>query len=309
MKRIMVFGMGGVGSYLGARLSVLDDAELVFIARGAHLKAIQSKGLSYQDPEGHETVVRPFLATDNPEEAGPVDYVFLCVKGYDLDSACKAVQPLLKSDTVILPLLNGADIYERIRSVIDGSVVLPGGIYISSSVCSPGHVIHGAGNGNVFMGREPGNASYDPAGLLDIFTRAGIPAEWHEDPFPAIWNKFLFIAAYGLVTGMSGKPIGAVIEDEDLASKVLGIQKEIAAIAKAKGISLADDAAEAAFEKGKSFPASMKTSFQRDLEVPGKPHEGDLFGGSILRMGRELGIATAVSSDVYNRILISKAGN
>jgi len=308
MKRIMVFGMGGVGSYLGAKLSGINDAELIFIARGAHLKAIQSKGLLYQDPEGNKTIVRPSLATDSASEAGKVDYLFICVKGYGLDAACKAVQANLKDNTVVLPLLNGADIYERVRAVISGSTVLPGGIYISSSIVEPGLVVHSAGKGNVFAGREPGDKNFDPDPLMNLFSQAGIPADWYEDPFPAIWKKFLFIAAYGLVTGMSSRTIGEVIADEDLAAKVLGIQKEIAAIAKAKGIVLEEDAAQAAFDKGKAFPPSMKTSFQRDLEVSGKEHEGDLFGGSILRMGRELGISTAVCSDVYNRILITKAG-
>ena len=309
MKRIAVFGIGGIGGYIGARLGSLGgEAELVFVARGAHLKAIQAKGLTYRAPDGTETVVRPALATENPADLGKIDILFLCVKGYDLASACASLAPAVGPETVVIPLLNGADIYERVRSVLSGGTVLPGGIYISSSVAEPGLVVHSGGKGNLFLGAEPGRTGYDPAGLLDLLAKAGIPCEWSADPFPAIWTKFLFIASYGLVTGLSGKTIGEVVADGKPAETVRGIAAEIAAIAAAKGIVLPPDAAAAAFEKGKVFPPATKTSFQRDLEVAGKPNEGDLFGGTILRLGRELGVPTPVTSDTYNRILSTKVG-
>jgi 2-dehydropantoate 2-reductase len=307
MKRVVVFGLGGIGGYIAAKLGATSafGTELIFIARGAHLKAIRDKGLRYRNPNGQDIIVRPFLATDNPAEAGNADMIFFCVKGYDLKSACEAASPMVGHETVILPLLNGADIYERVRSVISGCIVLPGCIYISSSIAEPGVVFHLGGKGNIFLGGEPGRDDFDPAPLLDLLEKGGIPHEWLEDPLPAIWTKYIFIAPYGLVTGMSAKTIGEVIADQHLASLVQGIQKEIAAIAGAKGIHLPDDAAQKAFESGKAFPFDTKTSFQRDLEVLGNPHEGDIFGGTILRLGRETGVPTPVTAGVYQRIPVS----
>jgi 2-dehydropantoate 2-reductase len=237
--------------------------------------------------------------------------IFLCVKGYDLKSVCQAASPIVGPETVILPLLNGADIYERVRFVISGGIVLPGGIYVSSSIAEPGVVFHSGGKGNIFLGSEPGRDDFDPAPLLNLLQKADIPYEWLHDPLTAVWKKYIFIAPYGLVTGMSGKTIGEVIADPQLAALVRGIQKEVAAIAKKKGIHLPEDAAEKAFESGKSFPFDTKTSFQRDLEVPGKPHEGDIFGGTIMRLGKETGVSTPVTADVYRRIPVygSDSGN
>jgi 2-dehydropantoate 2-reductase len=309
MKRVVVFGLGGIGGYIGGKLGATSAfaTELIFIARGAHLKAIQDKGLRYRNPNGAETIARPFLATDNPVEVGNADMIFLCVKGYDLKSACEAASSMVGPKTVILPLLNGADIYERVRSVISGGIVLPGCIYISSSITEPGVVFHSGGKGNIFLGGEPGRDNFDPAPLLGLLEKGGIPYEWLEDPLSAIWTKYIFIAPYGLVTGMSSKTIGEVIADQHLASLVQRIQKEIAAIARAKGIHLPVDAAQKAFESGKAFPFDTKTSFQRDLEVLRKPHEGDIFGGTILRLGQETGVPTPVTADVYQRIPISSS--
>lgn len=310
MQRIAVFGIGGIGGYLGAKLGRLgEEAELAFIARGAQLKAIQAKGLTFRAPDGAESVVRPALAVEKITDLGLVDLLFLCVKGYDLESACASLAPAVGPGTVVVPLLNGADIYERVRSALSVGTVLPGGIYISSSVAEPGLVVHGGGKGNLFLGAEPGKASFDPAGLLALLAGAGIPCEWRDDPFPAVWTKYLFIASYALVTGMTRWTIGEVLADAAAAERVRGIAAEIAAIAAAKGIALPADAAAAAFEKGKAFPPATKTSYQRDLELPLKPNEGDLFGGTILRLGRELGVSTPVSADTYMRILSTKVGN
>jgi 2-dehydropantoate 2-reductase len=309
MQRIVVFGLGGIGGYIGARIGMGIESmqgtgkpELTFIARGAHLEAIKSGGLRYKAPDGTETVVRPTLATNDPSDAGQADFVFLCVKGYDLDNACRAITPIVGPATVVVPLLNGADIYERVRSVVKGGIVVPASIYIASSVTGPGKVHFNSGKGSLVLGREPGRPEYDPAPLRSLLDRSGIPYDWFEDPFPAIWTKYLFIASFALVTARSGLGIGGVIADEAWASVVRGIQAEIAAIAKAKGIALPPDAASQAFDKGKAFAPDTKTSYQRDVETAGKANEGELFGGTILRLGKELGIPTPVTGKIYAEV-------
>lgn len=319
MKRIVVFGMGGIGGYIGARVALgieaaaaagasLGRSELVFVARGAHLEAIRAKGLRYRAPEGTESAVRPALATDKCAEAGPADLVFLCVKGYDLAGACKAIAPSVGPDTIVVPLLNGADIHERVRAEVKDGIVLPAAIYIASSIAEPGLVVHGGGKGNVVLGREPGKISYDQGPLLALLDHSAIPYEWFEDPLPAIWTKYLFIASYGLATARSGLGIGGTIADPNWAQAVREIAAEIAAIAKAKGIALPADAAQQAFEKGKAFGPDTKTSYQRDVAVRGKPNEGELFGGTIQRFGKELGIPTPTTDRIYKEILLRSAG-
>ncbi len=248
-------------------------------------------------------MLHPTLATNEPAKAGPADFVFLCVKGYDLESACKSIIPIVGPATVIVPLLNGADIYERVRSIVTtGGIVVPASIYIASTVKEPGLVHHGSGKGSLVLGREPGRSDFDPAPLRALLDRSGIPYDWFEDPFPAIWTKYLFIASFALVTARSGLGIGGVIADASWSATAKEIQAEVAAIALAKKIKLPTDAASQAFDKGKAFAPDTKTSYQRDVEVPGKPNEGELFGGTILRLGKELGVSTPVTTRIYGEI-------
>ena len=62
--RIAVFGAGGVGGYFGGRLAQAGE-DVTFIARGAHLQALQTQGLRVDSVLG-DFVVQPVQATDDP---------------------------------------------------------------------------------------------------------------------------------------------------------------------------------------------------------------------------------------------------
>ena len=90
--------------------------------------------------------------------------------------------------------------------------------------------------------------------------------------------------------------------DADARTQVRAVMEEIAATASRKGIRLPEDIVEASLKKAQNFPPETKTSFQRDVEIPGKQHEGDLFGGTILRMGQECGVSTPVTQRLFAAI-------
>ncbi len=307
MNRVCIAGIGGIGGYMAYRfgtgwLKGSPDRELSFLARGEHLFTIQEKGLTFISPSGEKTTIHPTRATEDPSKLPIQDLIVVCVKGYHIEEICRQIQPIVGKKTLILPLLNGIDIYERIRSVMDAGIVLPACIYISSTREAPGVVHQSGGKGNVIAGLDPQYPSYDPTDLIKTMEEAQVPFEWQPDPFPALWNKYIFIASFGLVTGLSGKSIGAVLEDPSLVERLKNIIEEIAALAKAKGVFFPPTIVADVLARGSSFPYATKTSYQRDLEVPGKPNEGDLFGGTIIRLGKELGIPTPWTEETVQRI-------
>lgn len=52
----------------------------------------------------------------------------------------------------------------------------------------------------------------------------------------------------------------------------------------------------------KLFPYDARSSFQRDLEQGRGQAEGDIFGGTILRMGREFSFPTPVTERMVKQI-------
>jgi len=311
MKNICVFGMGGIGGYLTARFAAARDAKkdnifITGIARGESLKAIREKGLYFRKPDGQENFYHPDLVTDDPaalsgNTACEPDIIFMCVKGYDLAAACEAINPVVKPKTVIVPLLNGIDICRRIRNIVSLGIVLHACIYISALPLGKGHIAHVGGKGNIIAGNENGQ-EFDPCALVSLMANAGIPFDWQTDPFPALWTKYLFIASYSLITAMSGKSFGQILESPQLSDAVQKIIREIYAIAAAKGVKLPESVIASSFGNARNFPYEATTSFARDVQVPGKPNESELFGGTILRLGKEMGIPAPAVKAAFDSI-------
>ncbi|MBT3332663.1 MAG: NAD(P)-binding domain-containing protein, partial [Rhodospirillaceae bacterium] len=105
--KIAIMGAGGIGGYYGGRLAA-SGADVSFIARGAHLAAMQANGLKIISPLGDAHIAK-VTATDDPSTIGPVDIVMFCVKLYDLEAACEACKPMIGPDTAVISFLNGID--------------------------------------------------------------------------------------------------------------------------------------------------------------------------------------------------------
>lgn len=305
---IAVIGIGGVGGYFGGKLALLAERDsavkVYFVARGEHLKAIRASGLDLDAEEGRMTC-RPTLATEAIADLPRLDLCFLCVKGYDLQNVLEQLKDKIDDDTVILPLLNGVDIYERAKKVLHKGYLHPSCVYISASLEGPGKVRQRGPLSTILFGADPACHTQERK-ALGILEKAGIKHAWKDDPFLEIWNKYLFIAPFGLVTADSGKTIGEVIQSAEHLTAVKRIMEEILSLARMRGVALAPTAMEDTIERAKKFPFETKTSFQRDVDSPGKPDERDLFGGSIIRLGKDLGVPTPATQDLFASIARKK---
>jgi len=303
LMRIAIIGIGGVGGSFGGKLAARygssADHEVVFIARGEHLKAIKGKGMTLITPDG-ESLVRPSLATDNPAEAGGFELVLFAVKSYGLEQAARMVADNITADTVIIPLLNGVDITERLQGVLPRGIFLYGTVYISSFIESPGVIRQVSPAGRLIFGPDGGSVErFRP--IEALFQEAGIASELTPSSRIALWTKFLFICPAVGVTCLLKKPFGAVMDDPEGRDLLTGLIAEVEQIARAKGVGLPSDIAQVSFDKVRQFPYETKTSMQLDYEK-GRETEIDIFTGFIVRAGRELGIKTPLNERVYNTL-------
>jgi len=309
IKNICIFGTGSIGGVFGGKIAhtiakeKATERKVFFIARGAHLEEIKRNGLILNTPEERGIVCKPVLATDNIEEIPQPDLYLLCVKGYDLDDATRAITTNIGTNTLVIPLLNGVDIYERIRKNITEGVVLPGCVYIGALIEKPGVVTHAGGPGLIAFGKDPHFPDFDPTETTTLFNDMGIRFTWSDNAATAQWQKFVFIAGYGLLTAYTAKTFGEILSDPNLKELLLKVMEEIAALAKKKGVPLADSIVADSMETGNNFPPETTTSFQRDIAAKAARHEGDLFGGTIIRLGKELGVPTPVTDSIYSKIL------
>lgn len=305
---ICFYGVGGVGGYYGALLTrYLDkvgNGNVYFIARGKHKEAILEKGLLLKKEGGkEELLVKPDFCTDTVDTLPVFEIVVVSVKGYDLERAIKDVIKITDEDSIILPLLNGADIYDRIRQHLQKGYILPACLYLGTHIESPGIIFQKGGSGQILFGKDPLNPAFYPERLFDLFKNAGILIEYFEDVNVEIWKKYIFIASYALVTATYNKTIGEVAKDKNLAILVKNIMREIELIAKALKIQLPSDIVETSFSKANQFPFETKTSFQRDVETKGRKSEWDLFGGTILRYADRFTIPADNTKETFEKLM------
>jgi len=295
LKNIWIIGTGGVGGYFGGLLAFGNrenklGLHVFFLARGEHLVHIRRDGLLLL-AGNRKLRCFPDAASDNPVDFPDPDLILLCVKAYDLTDVLRKIAPRVREATTVLPLLNGIDISRRIREYLPTGILLEACVFVGTHILSPGVIEQKGGNGRIQAGASTGEP-FDPEPLRNLFAQTEAAFDWFDDPRPAVWGKYLFIASYGLVTAESGKSLDAVYADPALREEAAAVMREISGIARRKGVVLPSNAVENALEKAAEFPAGTRTSFQRDVETPGKRSEGDLFAGTILRFGRELGLPT-----------------
>ncbi len=292
LKSIGIIGVGGVGGYFGAKLCRLQQinggATISFLARGEHLRTIQESGLLLTSESDGDFVCHPSLATDDFHRLPPLDLCLICVKEFDLPAALAGLAPLIRDETILLPLLSGVDVYSRVRSVIQQGVVLPACVYVGTHLERPGKVCQKGGSCRILFGPDPQRPGLSPQEVITVFQQAGIKSEWTSDIQVEIWKKFIFICAYGSVCAAYDKTLGEVLEDATLKEEVRGMMMEASALATTSGVRLPDDIVEVSLRKAQDFPPAAKTSFQRDFERRDKPDERNLFGGAILRLADRL---------------------
>lgn len=134
--RIAIMGSGGVGAYVGSRLQAAGE-DVVFIARGAHLAALQKEGLRIESPV-HPLHLPSVNAVQEPSAVGPVDLIVFAVKLGDTETAARQLQPMIGPETRILTLQNGIDSVEMIRTHVGAAKVRGGVIYLSAVIDRPG---------------------------------------------------------------------------------------------------------------------------------------------------------------------------
>lgn len=294
--RVTVFGPGGVGGYLAARLAASDVAEVSVVARGSHLDAIRDEGLRLQSPHG-DLHVHP-QATDDPARIGPVDVVMVTVKATDTTAAAQRLPALVGPATVVLTFQNGIDSPRVVAEAVGADAVLPGVAYIFSTVASPGVVSHTAGPARFVFGEASGGRSGRTAAVADLLDAAGIDNEPVDDIDVALWSKFTLICATAGVTTPSRLAIDVLRQDPVTWELFGDLARETAAVGRAAGVALPDDTVDRALAFIADIGPDAYSSLLHDL-LHGKPMELETLHGTVVRLGDELGVEVPVTRTIY----------
>ena len=298
--RFAVFGTGGAGGYYGARLALAGE-DVTFIARGEHLRVIREHGLRVDSVKG-DFVLQSAQATNNPGQVGTVDVVILGVKAWQVPEAAEAMGPLLGPESVVVPLQNGVETPDQLAAVLGREHVFGGLAKIFSSIIGPGHIHHVGGPTSVTFGELDNRPSERAENLLGVFTRAGIGADIPADIHVAMWEKLLFIASVGGVGAVTQATIGIIRTLPESRRMLEEGMREIFQVGRAQKIQLDQDVVERTMTFTDNQPPDGTTSMQRDI-IAGRPSEIEAWNGAVVRLGRQVKVATPVHAFLYRSLL------
>jgi 2-dehydropantoate 2-reductase len=305
--RIAVIGAGAMGGFFGGLLARAGE-EVVFIARGAQLAALDEQGLHIRSRLVGDFNL-PVRATSDPAAAGKADLVMLCVKTYDVDSAALLIPPLLGPDTIVLTLQNGVESTDRVGKVVGSGPVLCGISWVTANVESPGVVVHARGT-RVVLGELAGGSSLRGERVRSTLERAGIDAVVDTDVRVPLWQKFITVCTAGGLSAATRLPLGSLFATTETRDLGFGLIAEVDAVARAKGIDLPDGYARASFEGLVQLASESPwayPSLYHDL-ADGRRLELDALNGAVVRLGLECGVPTPLNFAVLAALAPYKHG-
>ena len=288
--KIAIFGSGGVGGYFGGKLAAAGE-DVTFLARGAHLLAMQKEGLRITSPLG-DVHVPKVQAADRPQAIGPVDVVLFTVKLYDVDASAATLAPLIGPDTVVITLQNGVDAMDMVAKHVGADHVAGGAAYIVAVIDAPGHIRHTTAQQLVF-GERDGRRSDRLVAFERAGIRAGFQAQATTDVQAALWTKFVRLATWSGMTTATRSPMGVVRDTPETYEMMMQAIDEVIAVGTAKGVNFPPDLMEGTLKLIKNFPASSKSSMLEDIER-GRRLELPWLSGAVVRIGREVGVPTPI---------------
>ena len=287
--KVAVVGAGGTGAYYGGALAKAGH-DVIFIARGSHLDAINKSGLQLNTVLlGDFHLDSP--ATDDMSSIGPVDLVIFAVKSWGTETAIADMAGLVGNNTLIISTQNGIDSERLLSDAFGKEHVLGCTATVSSMITSPGVVTQAGGPGSLVVGALTEGQSARVNDLSTQCVAAGIAAETHENIELAIWEKFTFICALSGMTALTRKPIGEIFAQESTTQMYLQVLSEVAEVGRASGIPLPQSIAADLLATTQAREPFIIGSMGHDL-IANNPIEISLLNARVVELGKTHNIKT-----------------
>ncbi len=297
--RFAILGSGAVGGYFGAKLAMLGQ-EVTFIARGAHLDAIRSKGLRIQSAKLGDFVATAAAESDTAK-VGPVDVVIVAVKAYDNATALPMLQPLIGANTVVLTLQNGVDSVDDVAAVAGEGHVLGGTTYVATALEAPGLIVQTGVHRTIIFGEVFGDRrriSPRVQAIADVLAAADIHATPVADARVPIWDKFVYLCPFSGFTGASRLAIGHIWKFPHVQEMFYAACREVAAIAAAEGVTISANRFDTLQEYMQNIPPATRSSLLIDLEQ-GKRIEVEALQGAAVRRASKHSVPVPIVATLY----------
>ena len=287
--KIGIVGSGAMGSVYGALLADAGNELWMFDRWRDHVDAMRGKGLRCTGASGDRTV--PINATMDAATAGPCELVVVATKVMDIEAGVRAAAPMIGPETLVLTIQNGLGNVERIQRVLGPENLLfgiAGGF--GAEMKAPGHVHHN-GMEAINLAELRGGITDRLERVAEVWRQAGFKVATFDDLWPVVWSKLIANVAFSAICTVTGMRVGQVRANEAAWGIACACVAEAAAVAQAKGVTLAyDDPVQWVSDFAGKIPHARPSMYQ-DL-LAGRRSEIDSIQGGVVAEGRKLGVPT-----------------
>ena len=275
MNKFLIIGTGGVGGSIAGFLA-LAGKDVTCIARGKHLEAIREKGLHLKsDLKGeHYLPVKACTAEEYNEQA---DVIFVCVKGYSINSIQDVLERASHQDTLVIPILNVYGTGPRIGRLVPRVTVLDGCIYIVGFVSGTGEITQMGKIFRLVFGARPEQeiAPERLEAVANALRDAGIKADISEDINRDTFIKWSFISAMAVTGAYYDVPMGEVQKPGKVRDTFIGLSQESAALGRKLGIGFEEDIVAYNLKVIDKLAPESTASMQKDMA---RGHQSEVQG-------------------------------
>lgn len=310
--KFAVLGAGAIGAYLGARLE-RAGLDVTLFARGAHLRALQERGVRVRSAEGNFEA-HPKVAAEI-EAIGEADVIFLGVKAHSLAELAPRLRLLAGPESVFVSMQNGVPWWyfqhhggpleglrvERvdpggaISAAIESERVVGSIVYLAAEIAEPGVIHHVEGN-RVSIGEPNGARSERCRQIAAALVQSGLRCRVTQHIREEIWVKILGNVAFNPISALTRATIGEMARDPEVNALVRKIMAETECVAKRLGVDLPVSIEQRM--AGAEKVSEHKTSMLQDLEA-GRPLELEAVMGAVIEIGERVGITMTNTCAVY----------
>lgn len=287
--RYLIVGTGGVGGSIAGFLA-LAGKDVTCIARGKHLEAMRRDGLHLKsDLKGEHFL--PVKACTAEEFDGKADVIFVCVKGYSIDSIKEVVERAAAPGTLVIPILNVYGTGPRIGRLVPSVAVLDGCIYIVGFVSGEGEITQMGSIFRMVFGARPeqGVARERMEAIAEELRGCGIKVEVSDDINRDTFIKWAFISAMACTGAYHDVPMGEVQHEGDVRDTFVGLSRESAEIGRRSGVVFPEDPVAYNLKVIDKLDPHSTASMQKDIA---RGHESEIQGllFDMIDLGERLGV-------------------
>lgn len=301
--KICMIGAGSLGSAIGGTLA-LGGHEVTFVdTYREHVDAVNRDGLHLVDSPDAPGRIAKVRAAMEYEGIPPQDLMIILVKSFATREAIRQAKQssAIGPDTLVMTIQNGMGNEEIIIEELGGGNVISGKTFVSGFLLEPGKVMAAVDGRKTVIGEMDGSRSIRIERLSVELTHSGLTTVVSDNIRGMIWDKLFVNVATGAVSGVTGLPYGGLYQKyghgalPELKEIALAAVKEAIAVAKASGIAVSCENAEAVWDSAADGqPESFKASILQSLER-NSPSEIDFINGAVSREGRKAGVPTPVN--------------